>query len=78
MIYERTHLRTMHGYAPGLQPEPPVIKLNTNENPYPPGPSVAQALSALSVDMLQRYPDPLASAFRSCVANLHVSPPKTS
>ena len=71
MIYERTHLKTMHGYTPGLQPEPPVIKLNTNENPYPPGPSVVQALSALSVDMLQRYPDPLASAFRTCVANLH-------
>ena len=71
MIYERTHLKAMHGYTPGLQPEPPVIKLNTNENPYPPGPSVVQALSALSVDILQRYPDPLASAFRTCVANLH-------
>ena len=61
----------MHGYTPGLQPEPPVIKQNTNENPYPPGPAVAEALSALSVDMLQRYPDPLASAFRMRVAELH-------
>ena len=71
MVYERTHLKTMHGYTPGLQPEPPVIKQNTNENPYPPGPAVAEALSALSVDMLQRYPDPLASAFRMRVAELH-------
>jgi histidinol-phosphate aminotransferase len=71
MIYERTHLKAMHGYTPGLQPELPVIKLNTNENPYPPGPSVVQALSTFSVDMLQRYPDPLASAFRTRVADLH-------
>jgi hypothetical protein len=36
MIYERTHLKAMHGYTPGLEPEPPVIKRNTNDNPYPP------------------------------------------
>jgi histidinol-phosphate aminotransferase len=60
----------MHGYTPGLQPEPPVIKLNTNENPYPPSPPVAETLSALSVDMLQRYSDPLASAFRMLPQNV--------
>jgi histidinol-phosphate aminotransferase len=71
MTYERAHLKAMQGYTPGQQPETPAIKLNTNENPYPPGPAVAHALSSFPLDMLQRYPDPLAGAFRASVARLH-------
>jgi histidinol-phosphate aminotransferase len=71
MTYERAHLKVMQGYTPGQQPDTPAIKLNTNENPYPPGPAVAQALSSFPLDMLQRYPDPLAGAFRAGVARLH-------
>jgi len=71
MTYERAHLKAMHGYTPGQQPDTPAIKLNTNENPYPPGPAVAHALSSFPLNMLQRYPDPLAGAFRASVARLH-------
>src|SRR5882724_3746962 len=71
MTYERTHLKTMQGYTPGVQPDTPVIKLNTNENPYPPGAAAVHALSTLSAEMLQRYPDPLAAAFRASAAGLH-------
>jgi hypothetical protein len=55
MTYERAHLKAMQGYVPGEQPDTPAIKLNTNENPYPPGPAVARALSSFSLEMLQRY-----------------------
>src|SRR5216683_1503899 len=71
MTYERAHLKAMQRYTPGQQPDTPAIKLNTNENPYPPGPAVAHALSSFPLDMLQRYPDPLAGAFRASVARLH-------
>ena len=78
MTYERAHLKAMHGYTPGQQPDTPAIKLNTNENPYPPGPAVAHALSSFPLDMLRRYPDPLAGAFRVSVARLHRSLLQTS
>jgi len=71
MTYERAHLKPMQGYTPGQQPDTPAVKLNTNENPYPPSPAVAHALSSFPLDMLQRYPDPLAGAFRASVARLH-------
>jgi histidinol-phosphate aminotransferase len=71
MTYERAHLKAMQGYTPGQQPDTPAIKLNTNENPYPPGPAVARALSSFALDMLRRYPDPLAGAFRTSAARLH-------
>ncbi len=71
MTYERARLKAMQGYTPGQQPDRPAIKLNTNENPYPPGPAVAHALSSFPLNMLQRYPDPLAGAFRASVARLH-------
>lgn len=71
MTYERAHLKAMLGYTPGQQPDTPAIKLNTNENPYPPSPAVSRALRSLPLEMLQRYPDPLADAFRASVARLH-------
>jgi histidinol-phosphate/aromatic aminotransferase/cobyric acid decarboxylase-like protein len=71
MTHERAHLRAMQGYTPGEQPDTPAVKLNTNENPYPPGGAVARALSSFPLDMLRRYPDPLAAAFRASAARLH-------
>jgi histidinol-phosphate aminotransferase len=71
MTYERAHLKAMQGYTPGRQPDRPAIKLNTNENPYPPGAAVAHALGSFPLEMLRRYPDPLAGAFRASVACLH-------
>lgn len=55
----------MDGYTPGEQPQAgKFIKLNTNENPYPPSPAVEPAILAALRGGLQRYPDPLARAFR--------------
>lgn len=55
----------MTGYVPGEQPRgAKVVKLNTNENPYPPSPRVAAAIKAAADGPLERYPDASATAFR--------------
>src|SRR4051794_36356972 len=62
----RANVRAMAGYTPGEQPrEDAFIKLNTNENPYPPSPRVFEAVRAvLSGDRLRKYPDPTGTEFR--------------
>src|SRR3984957_14221905 len=62
----RPNVRAMSGYAPGEQPrDGEFVKLNTNENPYPPSPRVFEALrEALTGDRLRRYPDPTGVHFR--------------
>ncbi len=56
----------MPGYTPGEQPrEGEFIKLNTNENPYPPSPRVLEAIrAAANGEQLRKYPDPLGTTFR--------------
>ena len=55
----------MRGYVPGEQPqEAGFIKLNTNENPYPPSPAVRKALLAEANSLLRLYPDPDATKLR--------------
>ncbi len=72
MSYERPNIQAMHGYSSGEQPDrSDVIKLNTNENPYPPGPAVAKALAGLQVESLRRYPPPTAMALRKALAAMH-------
>ncbi len=72
MTYERANIAAMAGYVPGEQPtDPSVVKLNTNENPYPPAASVMQALAAVTADQLRRYPHPTARAFREAAAEAH-------
>ncbi|MBV8228431.1 MAG: histidinol-phosphate transaminase [Planctomycetaceae bacterium] len=62
----------MTGYTPGEQPrDADVVKLNTNENPYPPSPRVAEAIASALDDRLRLYPDPVATAFRRVAARLH-------
>jgi histidinol-phosphate aminotransferase len=63
----------MHAYVPGEQPGPGerVIKLNTNENPYPPSPRVMEAIRALDGEALRRYPNPMADGFRAVAARVH-------
>ena len=60
----RPGIRAMAGYTPGEQPrDGDFIKLNTNENPYPPSPRVFEAIrDALTGDRLRKYPDPLGDA----------------
>lgn len=62
----RPSIRAMAGYAPGEQPRDGIfIKLNTNENPYPPSPQVLEAIQqALTGERLRKYPDPMGTAFR--------------
>jgi histidinol-phosphate aminotransferase len=69
----RPSIRAMAGYAPGEQPrEQEIVKLNTNENPYPPSPRVLAAIGEiLRTDRLRKYPDPLGTAFRQTAARLH-------
>jgi histidinol-phosphate aminotransferase len=70
--YERQNIKDMQGYVSGEQPErPDIIKLNTNENPYPPSPQVAAALRGIAVENLRRYPPPTALALRNALAQLH-------
>lgn len=70
----RLDILAMAGYQPGEQPRPgaPFVKLNTNENPYPPSPRVVEAVrAALTGDALRKYPDPLATDFRRAAAAVH-------
>jgi histidinol-phosphate aminotransferase len=62
----------MAGYVPGEQPrDGGFIKLNTNENPYPPSPRVFEAIrTALTGDRLRKYPDPTGTQFRRTAAKL--------
>lgn len=68
----RRNVLGMHGYVPGEQTnDPAVIKLNTNENPYPPSPAVAEVLRNIEASELRRYPDPLCVDLRRAIARLH-------
>ena len=71
-VYIKRSVRAMQGYTPGEQPtDPHVIKLNTNESPYPPSPAVRKALQNLKVDTLRLYQDPVSLALRRKIADLH-------
>lgn len=68
----RRSVQALHAYVPGEQPKDPnVVKLNTNENPYPPSPAVEAALSGITPGRLARYPDPMSTGFRKAAAELH-------
>jgi histidinol-phosphate aminotransferase len=72
MSYERDNIHRMAGYRWGEQPDDPhTIKLNTNENPYPPSPRVGQALASMNPAALRVYPQPTADPLRRRVADLH-------
>lgn len=68
--YFRPHVDAMTGHTPSpyLKPGSPIIKLNTNENPYPPSPSIRTILENLDLEWLRRYPDPYANEFRQAIA----------
>ena len=70
------NIRRVVPYTPGEQPKmSDVIKLNTNENPYPPSPKVAEAIAAVPKDALRLYPDMDATALCAAIAKVNgVSP----
>ncbi|WP_282040028.1 histidinol-phosphate transaminase [Halomonas alimentaria] len=61
-------VRELTPYVPGEQPRERLIKLNTNENPYPPAPGVGAVLRDFPSDHLRRYPDPESRALREALA----------
>lgn len=65
-------MRGLVPYVPGEQPRTPgLVKLNTNENPYPPSPRVVEAISQTAQQGLQLYPDPESTALREAIAAHH-------
>ncbi len=72
MPYERDNIHNMQGYTWGEQPEDEqTLKLNTNENPYPPSPEVQQCLDGLQATNLRVYPPPTADKLRNGIAEHH-------
>ena len=75
MSYERQSIQRLTAYTPGEQPqampERQTVKLNTNENPYPPPDAVVKAIQSVGADCLRRYPPPDARRFRQAAAGLH-------
>ena len=70
-------VRRLEAYTPGEQPKAKnVVKLNTNENPYPPSPKCAAVLKSFDLDRLRRYPDPEFSALRQELAKLNRTRPE--
>lgn len=76
MNYLRKNIAEMAGYVPGFQPpdEALWIKLNTNENPYPPSPRVIAAIQAATGDDLRKYPDAPSRRGREAAAALYGYP----
>lgn len=73
--YCASRLRGIEGYTPGEQPkELQVIKLNTNENPYPPTEKILDFLGNISLEHLRKYPDPLSVDLRKKIAETYELP----
>lgn len=68
----KDNVRSVVPYVPGEQPDDPdMIKLNTNENPYPPSPMVEQTLKDMRTDTFRLYPDPTAHRLVKAIADYH-------
>ena len=66
------NFRDVEPYTPGEQPKDRnVIKLNTNENPYPPSPAVEKALREMDLARLRKYPDPAAEELTEAIADYY-------
>ena len=71
------HVRKLEEYVPGEQPRAKsVVKLNTNENPYPPSPKCRAAIRAFDYARLRRYPDPNCSELCAEIARLNGTTPE--
>lgn len=66
------NIRKVVPYVPGEQPnQPDMVKLNTNENPYPPAPKVQEILNNMNADQMRLYPDPTVGALVHAVAEYY-------
>lgn len=71
------NVRKVIPYTPGEQPNKPnMIKLNTNENPYPPSPKVAECYQQLDLDTLRLYPDPTCKVLVDAIADTYQIKPE--
>lgn len=72
MRFWSPEVRELEPYTPGEQPKVDnILKLNTNENPYPPSPKVAEAVARVlenQADQLRLYPDPDATLLKQAIA----------
>lgn len=76
-LFIRPAVRRLHAYVPGEQPKiKDLVKLNTNENPYPPSGKVVSAVRNAVDDRLRLYPNPTAQALREKLAKLHRCAPE--
>jgi histidinol-phosphate aminotransferase len=74
----REAVRSSVGYVPGEQPrDRTYIKLNSNENPYPPSPRVLEAVLAAVREELRLYPDPMATNLRRVASEVYGLPPES-
>ena len=78
MSYFRPTINDIEPYEPGEQPpnDVAILKLNTNENPYPPSPRATALLNQIDAEWLRRYPDPHATDFRLCASKVLNVPPE--
>jgi len=78
MSHFRENIDAMTAYVPGEQPrnDADVVKLNTNENPYPPSPQAMEVLRDFAAGRLRPYPDAMASRFRKAAAKVLDVPPE--
>ena len=77
MAYERPNITALAAYVPGEQPAATdLVKLNTNENPYPPPEPVLEAVRGIDAEALRRYPSPTAAPFRQLAAEMHALTPE--
>src|ERR1700757_3559418 len=73
----RPLVHKLHAYVPGEQPKiKGLVKLNTNENPYPPSPEVLKAVKSAVDGRLRLYPNPTAQFLRERLARLHRCKPE--
>src|SRR6266704_6692574 len=73
----RPLIRNLHPYVPGEQPKiKGLIKLNTNENPYPPSPKILAAIRKSADARLRLYPNPTAGPLREKLAQFHGCKPE--
>lgn len=70
--YFRPNINAMASYVPGEQPPrgTPIIKLNSNENPYPPSPQALAVLRNIDGEWLRRYPEPFGGEFRQATSQV--------